>query len=197
MSREVNGVGQGVVTYQVGGDALARPAEVRLASSSPSFLRPLLGRAHQRRSLLAGGVNWGRVLFIEVDGEVAGYLQFYLGGEGPHRLAHSDLRAEFGAVGAARRWALYRLVQWRFRRFDAYLYRIIIDERFRGRGLGRQLLERWLALLADQGMRRADLEVWGNNPRAEALYAALGFQVKRRRRLPLRDRELTHMVKRW
>ncbi len=202
MSREVYGVSQGVVTYQVREEALARPEEVRLGSSSPSFLRPLLGRAHRRRSLLASGVNWERILFIEVDGEVAGYLQFYLGGEGPHRLGHEDLRAEFGAASAAWRWALYRLVQWRFRRFDAYLYRIIIDERFRARGLGRQLLERWLALLAEQGVRRADLEVWGNNPRAEALYAALGFQVKRRRRLPLRaswlrDRELTHMIKRW
>ncbi|PWV73776.1 hypothetical protein DER72_1145 [Halomonas sp. A11-A] len=92
MSREVYGVSQGVVTYQVREEALARPEEVRLGSSSPSFLRPLLGRAHRRRSLLASGVNWERILFIEVDGEVAGYLQFYLGGEGPHRLGHEDLR---------------------------------------------------------------------------------------------------------
>ena len=193
---------QGMVTYQVAGDEAASPAERRLASSSPSFLRPLLGRAYQRRRLLARGVNWQRILFVEVDGEVAGYLQFYLRGEGPHRLSLADLRAEFGACHAAWRWALFRLVQWRFRRFDAYLYRIIVDERFRSRGLGRRLLERWFELLAGHGVQRADLEVWGSNPRAEAFYASLGFEASRRRRLPLRaswlrDRELTHMVRRW
>lgn len=193
---------QGVVTYRVAGAEAARPEERRFASSSPSFLRPLLGRAHQRRSLLAAGVNWQRILFIGVDGEVAGYLQFYLRGEGPHRLSFADLRAEFGASNAAWRWALYQLVQRRFRRYEAYLYRIIIDERFRSQGLGRQMLERWLELLAQHEVQQADLEVWGNNPRAEAFYASLGFQVSRRRRLPLRaswlrDRELTHMVKRW
>ncbi|MBB3230177.1 GNAT family N-acetyltransferase [Halomonas stenophila] len=193
---------QGVVTYQVAGDEAASPEERRLAASSPSFLRPLLGRAYQRRRLLAGGVNWQRILFVAVDGEVAGYLQFYLRGEGPHRLSLAELRAEFGASNAAWRWALYQLVQWRFRRFEAYLYRIIIDERFRSRGLGRRLLERWLELLAQHEVRQADLEVWGNNPRAEAFYASLGYEAYRRRRWPLRaswlrDRELTHMVKRW
>lgn len=193
---------EGVEVYQVVDNHLASSAEWRLASASPSFLRPLLGRAYRRRRVLARGVNWERVLFIEVEGEVAGYLQFYLRGDGPHRLSFSDLRAEFGGCSAAWRYPIYQLLQRRFQRFDAYLYRIIIHEPFRGQGLGYQLLKEWLELLEEEGVSQAELEVWGNNPRAVSFYESLGFDVVKRRVFPLRvsglrDTQLLHMVRRW
>lgn len=187
-----------IVTYRVAGEA--SPEEWRLASSSPSFLRPLLGRAYRRRAVLGRSVNWQRVLFVAVDGEVAGYLQFHLHGEGPHRPRFCHLREAFGVWRAAWRFSLYRLLHWRFERYEAYLYRVVIAEPFRGQGLGQRLLEDWLALLRDAGVTRADLEVWGNNPRAVAFYARLGFDERRRLTLPLRaswlrDRQLIQMVR--
>ena len=145
------------------------------------------------------GVNWERVLFIAVDGEVAGYLQFYLDGNGPHRVSFSDIRLAFGRWSAAWRYPLYWLVQQRYRRYQAYLYRIIIHEDFRGQRLGEQLLQDWLKLVKDQGINQAELEVWGNNTQAIRFYESLGFQVNRTRYFPvrfnsLRDTQLLRMV---
>jgi ribosomal protein S18 acetylase RimI-like enzyme len=56
-----------------------------------------------------------------------------------------------------------------------YLYDIEIDERFRGRGLGRRAME----LLEDEartvGLPGIDLNVWGGNEVARSLYRSLGF----------------------
>ncbi|CAM3376543.1 GNAT family N-acetyltransferase [Halomonas lysinitropha] len=187
-----------IKTYRVAEGKSASSLEWRLASSSPSFLRPLLGRAWQRRRMLARGVNWRRVLFVAVDGEVAGYLQFYLHGAGPHQLSFAHMRDEFGITQAAWRFPLYQVLHRRFRGFDAYLYRIVVTEPFRGQGLGQRLLEAWLALLEARGVAGADLEVWGNNPQAMTLYSSLGFVERRRLTIPvraswLRDRQLIQM----
>jgi ribosomal protein S18 acetylase RimI-like enzyme len=188
-----------VTTYRVGNNQEASATEWHRASSSPSFLRLLLGQAYQRRRVMVHGVNWERVLFIAVDGEVAGYLQFYLDGNGPHRVSFSDIRLAFGRWSAAWRYPLYWLVQKRYRRYQAYLYRIIIHEDFRGQGLGEQLLQDWLKLVKDQGINQAELEVWGNNTQAIRFYESLGFQVNRTRYFPvrfnsLRDTQLLRMV---
>ena len=170
--------------YRVNDGEEAVAQEWHLASSSPSFLRPVLGRAYRRRRLLSRAVNWDRVLFAEVDGEVAGYLQFYQDGKGPHQPSLALHHTEYGIWGGAWRWALYRLLDWRFRRGEAYLYRIIVLPPYRGSGLGRQLLAAWLERLDKLGEQRASLEVWGSNTQARAFYASLGFEVARCYRLP-------------
>lgn len=53
----------------------------------------------------------------------------------------------------------------------------------RGRGGGRALVEVALAFARDGGAHKVDLEVWPDNARAIALYAATGFVVE-----GLRDR---------
>jgi ribosomal protein S18 acetylase RimI-like enzyme len=58
---------------------------------------------------------------------------------------------------------------------------------YRGRGLGRRLMERALEASRVFGLSRIELSVREDNARAAALYAKLGFAVegrKRRRRLP-------------
>jgi ribosomal protein S18 acetylase RimI-like enzyme len=57
----------------------------------------------------------------------------------------------------------------------AYLYELFIDERFRGQGLGRQAMALLEAQARDEGLPGIDLNVWGGNEPARALYLSLGF----------------------
>jgi ribosomal protein S18 acetylase RimI-like enzyme len=56
---------------------------------------------------------------------------------------------------------------------------------YRGRGLGRRLIEACMAHARERGMRRIELEVWASNLPAIGLYVSLGFEregFKRRAR---------------
>jgi ribosomal protein S18 acetylase RimI-like enzyme len=52
--------------------------------------------------------------------------------------------------------------------------------RLRGRGVGRRLMERWLATIRDMGSRGAHLAVGAANRRAIRFYRACGFQEVKR-----------------
>jgi RimJ/RimL family protein N-acetyltransferase len=54
---------------------------------------------------------------------------------------------------------------------------IILDPACLGRGLGRRILDAFVAVLAAEGFRRLQLEVAGYNGRALAAYRAAGFAV--------------------
>ena len=54
---------------------------------------------------------------------------------------------------------------------------LAVDPERRGRGLGRELLNKVLAEAARMGVRRATLEVRRSNTAAQRLYAAAGFTV--------------------
>ena len=54
---------------------------------------------------------------------------------------------------------------------------IILDPACIGRGLGRRILDAFVAVLAAEGFRRLHLEVAGYNGRALAAYRAAGFAV--------------------
>ena len=183
------------VLYQRRAHTEALASEYRDAAGSPPLLQPMLGVAMQRRQLLAEHINWDRVWFIARDGEPAGYLQGYMHGRGPHRLDALDLRRAFGWSGAAWRRPLLRVLDARFARFEAYLYRLIIRPELRGQGLGQALLGGWLEALTQAGVNRVHLEVWGHNPAAMRFYQRLGFQCQRERRLPVRIAGLPHQ--RW
>lgn len=57
----------------------------------------------------------------------------------------------------------------------AYLYELYVDEPFRGQGLGRRALELLEAEARAQGLPGIDLNVWGGNDAARALYRSAGF----------------------
>jgi ribosomal-protein-alanine acetyltransferase len=58
---------------------------------------------------------------------------------------------------------------------DADIQTIAVSERSRGRGLGRQLMQRLLAEAVARGATSIFLEVRADNPVAHALYVSLGF----------------------
>ncbi len=57
----------------------------------------------------------------------------------------------------------------------AYLYDITIDERHRGRGLGRAAMLAFEQAAAADGHEIIELNVFGGNARARGLYRSLGF----------------------
>ncbi len=56
-----------------------------------------------------------------------------------------------------------------------YLYDIAVDERFRGRGHGRRLMELLEAEAAGMGLSRIELNVFGHNDHARSLYESMGY----------------------
>lgn len=64
---------------------------------------------------------------------------------------------------------------------EAEILSIAVDERYRGRGLSRDLLLTHLGHLAGRGIRKIFLEVEENNRPARRLYERIGFSVVGRR----------------
>ena len=59
---------------------------------------------------------------------------------------------------------------------DVWLYYVVIDERFRGRGLGRAAMRRLEDDARERGFRRIALNVWVGNGRARQLYRSLDYR---------------------
>ena len=57
----------------------------------------------------------------------------------------------------------------------AYIYDLFIEERFRGKGLGRRALELIEEEARAERLRGIDLNVWGANDVARGLYSAAGY----------------------
>jgi ribosomal protein S18 acetylase RimI-like enzyme len=66
-----------------------------------------------------------------------------------------------------------------FRRIDdvdvVWVYDVRVDERLRGRGFGRQIMEAADGLAREMGGERLGLNVFGDNPIARGLYESLGY----------------------
>jgi ribosomal protein S18 acetylase RimI-like enzyme len=70
-------------------------------------------------------------------------------------------------------------VFWSPRRGDrAYVYDLFVEERFRGQGVGKRALELVEADARSEGLRGIDLNVWGGNEAARALYRKAGFSER-------------------
>ena len=65
---------------------------------------------------------------------------------------------------------------------DAELMRIAVLEKFRGKGFGRLLMERFLEVSLARGAERVFLEVRASNAAALGLYQSVGFMKNRLRK---------------
>ena len=63
---------------------------------------------------------------------------------------------------------------------DAFVDEVFVEAAHRGRGIGRQVLARVTSEAAALGIRALHLEVARTNPRAQKLYAGLGFRARER-----------------
>jgi ribosomal protein S18 acetylase RimI-like enzyme len=58
---------------------------------------------------------------------------------------------------------------------DIYLSSLAVDYRFRGLGIGKELVERCIEKSNSNGSKRFLLECWGGSPNLENFYSRLGF----------------------
>ena len=70
---------------------------------------------------------------------------------------------------------------------EGELYRIAVLPAYRGAGLGRRLMDAFLAALAERGTTDCFLEVRAANTVAQALYASCGFLTVGRRKNYYKD----------
>lgn len=59
------------------------------------------------------------------------------------------------------------------------LYHLAVDRAYRGRGLGRRLSERALALLAEQGIQKTYIMVFHQNTGGRAFWETTGWETRR------------------
>lgn len=137
----------------------------------------------------------------ESDGAVVGYLTGCLD---TRRCNRTTLRriGPRAAAGAACRGALWRAETWRLlaalvrtvllggtakvdlTTYPAHLH-INLRQGFRGRGLGRQLIEHFRRQALEQGLRGIHLVAWGENQDGRRFFETLGFRLLREQPLVL------------
>jgi ribosomal protein S18 acetylase RimI-like enzyme len=129
-------------------------------------------RAAQRREYVRGMVEEAGLTQAEAEDKAdADHASLFPDGapQPQHRIAQlEDARGDhLGHVWWAPRGA-----------GRAYVYDLFVEERFRGRGLGRKALELVEADARAAGLRGIDLNVWGGNDVARRLYRSAGFDER-------------------
>lgn len=98
-----------------------------------------------------------------------------------HQPAHRSIFQTIGAsCGYGRVLKQGRAVAWGLavlERGAVGIYDAVVDPAERGQGHGSALLEGLLQWAAEQGAQSVDLQVSGDNRKAQSLYASLGFEV--------------------
>ncbi len=107
--------------------------------------------AEQRETallFLLGEQEFGAVWLIEAERQLAGYIALCKG-----------FSIEFGG-------------------FDAFVDEFYLDPAFRGRGIGKAVLDGIDALARELGVQALHLEVARDNERARGLYRGAGFEAR-------------------
>lgn len=63
---------------------------------------------------------------------------------------------------------------------SAFLGELFVEEKYRGRGVGRKLLDEVIKVVKNRGFKNLELTVATNNKAAQKLYLELGFKPKKR-----------------
>ena len=140
----------------------------------------------QRRELLMDSVCLPFAFAALAEGELAGLAGYctadgsFTGGLNTAMLwKHLKL---WRGIRAACVFSLYE----RTRQADELLLDgIAVDARWRGRGIGTQLLEQVKAHAKAEGLTQVRLDVVDTNPQARQLYARCGFIVEKEEKYPL------------
>lgn len=140
-----------------------------------------------------GGMSWRLHRVVEVAGETAAVAACFRGaralGFTPADLAHIVASYGIGATPGIvlRAIRMGQIIEVPFHWRTAYVANVGVAPAFQGRGIGASLLRHLHEEARAMGMARCMLDVSMENPRAEALYARLGYRVVRERKSTLRN----------
>lgn len=161
---------------------------VRLVTRGRGSLAFIFGGDDSRHRLLAGAINWDRVLLAFSGGRATGYAAIKFARRGPFSPSRAAFVREFGMLKGMLRFALFCLTECREWRYRFFLYGLRVDKRARRQGVATALLDAVSALAIEQGATRLQLEVLRHNLAAQQLYRHYGFnfsQPRRARWLPV------------
>lgn len=147
--------------------------KVRVAVRDPEKRMALMDRVYDARHVIVavrGDELLGMAGLRSRDGDYRGGL---LDLSWDPR-AHRDL---LGLAGAT--WAVLglRLADRKPAADELYVDGIAVSPRARGQGIGTRLLDEFVTIAREHGMRWIRLDVIDTNPRAQALYERLGYKV--------------------
>ncbi len=166
---------------------------------SGKLQRPL-GEVERAQEFLAATLDPETTALTWGDEELLGAVVLT---DAEHRSSSDDwevAREIYGTVGAARRLALLAPLETTPPAGCLYVDWVAVAPQARGRGVGSKLLAFADEVAQDRGLSAVALDVVDSNPRAQALYCRLGFDVESTRSVwPFRwlyqIRSYTRMVK--
>ena len=160
------------------GSSLPRPDEhmARLVTTGRGSLAFILGDDASRFRLLAGGINWDRILLALEEDTPLGYAAFKHQRRGPFSPSCEAFTREFGAWRGRVRYGLFLLSERREWRYEFFLYGLRVARSVRRQGIAKRLLDALFDYGRQQGFKAVELEVPTENLRARALYRATGFE---------------------
>lgn len=139
-----------------------------------------IGYAYGRRSNF---FSYGIHHFVRVEGQTVGCFATYSDEEFP-KLTRGFLRCLFAFYGPLRGFGpLYRAIKLSKTtppppKEALYVCNLCVFPEFRGRGLGKALMQRAIDLSKEKGFASAALDVDITNTHAIALYEKLGFTIE-------------------
>lgn len=143
-------------------------------------LGPILGRGARAERFLVRVLRPDHAVAAEDEtGALIGVAGFqddaggFVGGD------FSDLRREYGMIGAAWRLAALALFERAPAEGQLLMDGIVVGAGARGRGVGGAMLARLRDLAVQKSCRELRLDVVDTNPRARALYERNGFRPVR------------------
>ena len=120
-----------------------------------------------------------------VDGEIAGIAGFQT--QSGSLTGGMNLRGLIGELGLLKGvWAglVLSLFERQPQTRELVMDGIVVDSKFRGRGLGSKLLDRIVRHAQEHGFESVRLDVIDTNPRARKLYESKGFTAKHTEQFP-------------
>ena len=96
----------------------------------------------------------------------------------------SGLISQLGLIGGIWAGLVFSLFERRPKSRELVMDGIVVDKRFRSRGLGSRLLDRIIMHAEEHGFESVRLDVIDTNPRARKLYESKGFSAKHTESFP-------------
>lgn len=156
---------------------------LHLLATGRGSLAFLLGNEDARFRLFSGCINWDRVVFARLDGDIAGFMAFQWQGKGPYAPKLAGFFSEFGYISGFWRWLFNLVLEARAGHEGFYVYGLKVIPAARRQGVASALMEAAEHHAASLGAGMVELEVYDTNERALAFYRALDYQVRGRVRL--------------
>ncbi len=166
-------------------------------------LKPILGNDHHLPREFLADIQPNSCFIAALDNQTVGILAVKDSAQGFLNPTFKTMKRLYGPLGGCIRLLKLALLDHSTADDELYIEGIAVDPEQRSKGIGASLMAMAEDRARSLGLKRVTLEVIDTNPRAEALYARIGFRpIKSELITPIRwlipfpFREVTLMEKR-